>query len=98
MEKKVSKYMGASDGSLVFKRLIPTAGISEDPAEAREQLAFLKEGLEDNLRAILSQTYQPLRLIFIVESETDRALPIIRNVSAGKIPSGIRNCCQDDLF
>jgi len=42
------KYMGASDGSLVFKRLIPTAGISEDPAVAKEQLAFLKEGLETN--------------------------------------------------
>lgn len=42
------KYMGASDGSLVFKRLIPTAGISDDPAKAKEQLVFLKEGLETN--------------------------------------------------
>ena len=42
------KYMGASEGSLVFKRLIPTGGISEDPDEAGEQLAFLKEGLETN--------------------------------------------------
>lgn len=42
------KYMGASDGSLVFKRLIPTAGISEDPTKAKEQLDFLKEGLENN--------------------------------------------------
>jgi hypothetical protein len=42
------KYMGADEGGLVFKRLIPTAGISADPAEAKEQLAFLKEGLEDN--------------------------------------------------
>ena len=42
------KYMGASDGSLVFKRLIPTSGISDDPAKAKDQLAFLKEGLESN--------------------------------------------------
>ncbi len=42
------KYMGAEDGSLVFKRLIPTAGISDDPEVAKEQLAFLKEGLETN--------------------------------------------------
>ena len=42
------KYMGASEGSLVFKRLIPTAGISDDPEVAKEQLAFLKEGLETN--------------------------------------------------
>ena len=42
------KYMGASDGSLVFKRLIPTAGISDDPEQAKEELAFLKEGLETN--------------------------------------------------
>ncbi len=42
------KYMGAADGSLVFKRLIPTAGISDDPAKAKEQLAFLRQGLETN--------------------------------------------------
>ncbi len=42
------KYMGADQGSLVFKRLIPTSGISDDPATAKEQLAFLKEGLETN--------------------------------------------------
>ncbi len=42
------KYMGAQDGSLVFKRLIPTSGISEDPVNAKEELAFLKEGLETN--------------------------------------------------
>ncbi len=42
------KYMGASDGSLVFKRLIPTSGISDDPAVAKEQLDFLREGLETN--------------------------------------------------
>ncbi len=42
------KYMGAQDGSLVFKRLIPTDGISSDPEVASKQLAFLKEGLETN--------------------------------------------------
>jgi hypothetical protein len=42
------KYMGADESGLVFKRLIPTAGISPDVAVAKEQLAFLKEGLEDN--------------------------------------------------
>ena len=43
------KYMGADENGLVFKRLIPTAGISTtDPAVAKEQLAFLKEGLEEN--------------------------------------------------
>ena len=42
------KYMGADEGSLVFKRLIPTAGISDDPDKAKQQLAFLKEGLENN--------------------------------------------------
>lgn len=42
------KYMGAKDGSLVFKRLIPTDGISSDPDEAKEQLEFLRIGLEKN--------------------------------------------------
>lgn len=42
------KYMGAKDGSLVFKRLIPTDGISSDPDKAQAQLEFLKEGLETN--------------------------------------------------
>lgn len=42
------KYMGSQDGSLVFKRLIPTDGISDDPETAVEQLEFLKEGLETN--------------------------------------------------
>jgi len=42
------KYMGSKDGSLVFKRLIPTDGISSDPDKARAELDFLKEGLEKN--------------------------------------------------
>jgi hypothetical protein len=45
--KKI-KYMGADENGLVFKRLIPTEGISEDPQVAAEQLAFLKEGVEGN--------------------------------------------------
>ncbi|MCB1873415.1 MAG: transporter, partial [Gammaproteobacteria bacterium] len=43
------KFMGADENGLVFKRLIPTAGIStDDPELAREQLAFLKEGIKSN--------------------------------------------------
>jgi predicted RND superfamily exporter protein len=42
------KFMGVDEYGLVFKRLIPTAGISDDPEEAAQQLAFLKEGLESN--------------------------------------------------
>jgi len=43
------KYMGADENGLIFKRLIPTAGIStDDPQLAKEQLAFLKEGIETN--------------------------------------------------
>ncbi|MBF0194448.1 MAG: MMPL family transporter [Magnetococcales bacterium] len=43
------KYMGADENGLVFKRLIPTQGISlDDPALAKKQLDFLKEGLQDN--------------------------------------------------
>ena len=43
------KYMGADENGLVFKRLIPTSGISTtDPAAAKEQLEFLKVGLEEN--------------------------------------------------
>ena len=43
------KFMGSDENGLVFKRLIPTAGIStDDPELAREQLAFLKEGIETN--------------------------------------------------
>ncbi len=46
--KKI-KYMGADENGLVFKRLIPTAGISmDDPELAKQQLAFLKEGMETN--------------------------------------------------
>ncbi len=42
------KYMGADENGLVFKRLIPNEGISSDPEEAKEQLAFLKEGIKTN--------------------------------------------------
>jgi predicted RND superfamily exporter protein len=44
------KYMGSTeDGGLQFKRLIPTGGISTtDSAQAAKELAFLKEGVEDN--------------------------------------------------
>jgi predicted RND superfamily exporter protein len=42
------KYMGTDENGLVFKRLIPTEGISDDPAVAQEQLAFLREGVKTN--------------------------------------------------
>ena len=44
------KNMGVTeDGSLSFKRLIPTEGISTtDAKKAEEQLAFMKEGLDNN--------------------------------------------------
>ncbi len=42
------KYMGTDENGLVFKRLIPTEGISDDPAKAEEQLAFLREGVKNN--------------------------------------------------
>jgi uncharacterized protein len=43
------KYMGTDENGLVFKRLIPTAGISlSDGSLAKAQLKFLKDGLEDN--------------------------------------------------
>ena len=42
------KYMGADENGLVFKRLIPTEGISDDPEKAYEQLQFLKEGIKTN--------------------------------------------------
>lgn len=42
------KYMGTDENGLVFKRLIPTEGISDDPDKAREQLAFLREGVKNN--------------------------------------------------
>jgi predicted RND superfamily exporter protein len=43
------KYMTADENGLVFKRLIPTSGIStDDPAMAKEQLDFLKEGIKTN--------------------------------------------------
>lgn len=42
------KYMGTDENGLVFKRLIPTQGISEDPELAKEQLAFLREGVKNN--------------------------------------------------
>lgn len=42
------KYMGTDENGLVFKRLIPTEGISDDPATAEQQLAFLREGVKNN--------------------------------------------------
>ena len=42
------KYMSTDDYGLVFKRLIPTEGISDDPVKAQEQLDFLKEGIKTN--------------------------------------------------
>ena len=40
------KFMGTDENGLVFKRLIPTAGISEDPKEAAEQIKFM--GTDEN--------------------------------------------------
>ncbi|OQX41442.1 MAG: hypothetical protein B0D82_02345 [Candidatus Sedimenticola endophacoides] len=42
------KYMGADENGLIFKRLIPTEGISDDPEKAAQQLAFLREGVKNN--------------------------------------------------
>jgi hypothetical protein len=43
------KYMNADENGLVFKRLIPTEGISTtDPALAKQQLEFLEEGIRTN--------------------------------------------------
>jgi len=44
------KNMGVDEeGSLTFKKLIPNDGISTtDPALAKKQLAFMKQGLDDN--------------------------------------------------
>ena len=42
------KYMGTDENGLVFKRLIPTGGISDDPELAKEQLDFLREGVKTN--------------------------------------------------
>ena len=42
------KYMGTDENGLIFKRLIPVEGISDDPAEAAEQIAFLREGVKSN--------------------------------------------------
>ena len=43
------KYMTADENGLVFKRLIPTEGIStDDPELAKQQLDFLKEGIKTN--------------------------------------------------
>lgn len=43
------KYMTSDDNGLVFKRLIPTSGIStDDPELARQQLDFLKTGIKSN--------------------------------------------------
>ena len=42
------KFMGTDENGLVFKRLIPTEGISDDPETAKEQLAFLREGVKTN--------------------------------------------------
>lgn len=39
-----------------------------------------EEGLEENLRSLVEQDYQPLEMIFIVEDEADTAVPVIRRV------------------
>jgi predicted RND superfamily exporter protein len=47
--QKVKNMKVDEEGSLVFKRLIPNSGIStSDEALAKEQLAFMKEGLDTN--------------------------------------------------
>ncbi|MBF0265382.1 MAG: MMPL family transporter [Gammaproteobacteria bacterium] len=45
--KKI-KYMSTDENGMVFKRLMPTSGISSDPEKAKEQLAFLEEGILTN--------------------------------------------------
>ncbi len=47
--QKVKNMSVDEEGSLLFKRLIPNDGIStEDPELAKQQLAFMKEGIDSN--------------------------------------------------
>ena len=39
-----------------------------------------EEGLEENLRSLVEQDYEPLEIVFIVEDEADSAVPVIRRV------------------
>jgi cellulose synthase/poly-beta-1,6-N-acetylglucosamine synthase-like glycosyltransferase len=47
-----------------------------------------EEGLEENLRSLIRQDYEPLDVIFIVESDSDSAVPIIRRVLETEARSG----------
>jgi cellulose synthase/poly-beta-1,6-N-acetylglucosamine synthase-like glycosyltransferase len=47
-----------------------------------------EEGLEENLRALVSQDYEALKVIFIVEDGSDPAVPIIKRVLGSENRSG----------
>ncbi len=48
----------------------------------------VEEGLEDNLRALVRQDYEALKVIFIVEDGSDPAVPIIERVLGSESRSG----------
>jgi len=54
------------------------------PQASRPSVALLipccgaESGLEENLRSLTELDYQPLEIVFIVEDETDSAVPVIR--------------------
>lgn len=72
--------------SIRYHRFAKHAPGDDLPSAYRPSVALLipccgeEEGLEENLRSLAGQDYQPLHLFFIVENESDSAVPVIRRV------------------
>jgi len=72
--------------SIRYHRFAKHAPGDDPPSAYRPSVALLipccgeEEGLEENLRSLAGQDYQPLHLFFIVENESDSAVPVIRRV------------------
>ena len=76
-----AKYMGMDEsGSLEFNRLLPASGISEDSEKAKQQITYLRQGIETNpvLEALL---------IYYEDKQGDRCNVLDVN---GKLTSELR--------
>ena len=72
--------------TLAYCRYARRAHGAAPPSEPRPSVVLFvpccgdEDGLEENLRSLVEQEYAPLAVVFIVEDETDSAVPVIRRV------------------
>jgi cellulose synthase/poly-beta-1,6-N-acetylglucosamine synthase-like glycosyltransferase len=85
--------------TLAYRRYARGALGTPPPSERQPSVVLFvpccgaEAGLEENLRSLVGQDYAPLQVVFIVEDESDPAVPVIRRVMEGVLnpPAGAKS-------